>query len=104
MVAQASMVKARWMSVHGPRPASPRRRGVADRQAPCQWQAEVLPGQPPDRYAAQDAGSLDQGSPGLRADAPADEGRAGARPLRGPVESGALDGVVGTTTGCCASW
>src|SRR6185369_6226399 len=46
--------------------------------------AEVLLGQSPGQYAARGPGGPDQETLGLRADAPADEGRAGPRPFRGP--------------------
>ena len=46
--------------------------------------AQVLPVQPPARRLARGPGRPDQGALGLRADAPAAQGRAGAGPLRGP--------------------
>ena len=66
----------------GPAPAG--RGGVARRRAPRHRRAKVLPGEPPGRHAARGPGGADQGALGLRADAPAAQGRAGAGPLRGP--------------------
>jgi len=67
-------------------PAAPAGRGgMAHRRAPRHRRAEVLPVQPPARGLARDPGRLEQGSLDLRADAPADEGRAGPRPFRGAL-------------------
>ena len=66
------------------RPAPARRGGVAGRRAPGQRREEVLPLEPPARCHARAAGGADQGAVGVRAAAPAAQGRAGARPLRGP--------------------
>src|SRR5690349_1009416 len=67
------------------RPAPARGRGLAGRRAPRERRAQVLPLQPAGQHAAGGAGGDDQGALGVRAGAPADEGGAGARPLRGPL-------------------
>ena len=67
------------------RPAPARRGGVAGRRAPGHGREEVLPLEPPARCHARAAGGADQGAVGVRAAAPAAQGRAGARPLRGPL-------------------
>src|SRR3954468_24547831 len=59
-----------------------RRSQRARRRAPRHWRAQILPDEPSGRHAARGPGRRDQGSLGLRADAPADEGRARPRPLR----------------------
>jgi SRSO17 transposase len=57
----------------------------ARRRAPRHGRAQVLADQPPGRCAARGPGGADQGALGVRADAPAAEGRARAGPLRGPL-------------------
>jgi hypothetical protein len=75
--------RGRWASCYR-RPAPSRRGGVADRRAPRHRRAQVLPVQSPARCLARDPGRADQGAVDVRADAPADEGRARAGSLRGP--------------------
>jgi SRSO17 transposase len=69
---------------HLPGEGRERRSRRARRRAPRHGRAQVLPIQPPARHAARGPGRLDQGPLGLRAGAPAAQGRAGAGPLRGP--------------------
>jgi SRSO17 transposase len=57
----------------------------ARRRAPRERRAQVLPVQPFTRCAPGAAGGADQGPLGVRAGAPAAEGRAGAGPLRGSL-------------------
>src|SRR5690349_14333220 len=77
-----------FLAVPGPgrlaRPAPAGRGGLAGRRAPRERREEVLPLEPPARRHARDHGGADQGALGVRAAAPAAQGRAGARPLRGP--------------------
>ena len=80
------------------RRAAPAGRGsVAGRRAPRHGGAQVLPLEPAGRRPARGPGRPDQGPLGVRAGAPAAQGRAGAGPLRGP-----LAGAGCTTTRCCA--
>src|SRR5918997_1236528 len=58
---------------------------VAGRRAAQQRRAEVLSRQPSARHAPADPRGDDQGPLGLRAGAPADEGRTRPRPLRGAL-------------------
>jgi SRSO17 transposase len=55
----------------------------ARRRAPRERREEVLPLEPPARDATRGLGRPDQGALGVRAAAPAAQGRAGAGPLRG---------------------
>ena len=67
------------------RPASARRRGLARGRASHLGRAQVLPVQPAARHSTEAAGVADQGALGVRAGAPAAQGRTRARPLRGPL-------------------
>src|SRR5688572_31210541 len=62
-----------------------RSRGLAGRRAPDHGRAEVLPREPAARRDARGVGVADQGPVGVRAGAPAAQGGAGPRPLRGPL-------------------
>src|SRR3954464_7639729 len=64
--------------------APARRGGLAGRRAPGLGRAQVLPLEPRSGRAPGGAGGADQGALGVRAGAPAAQGGAGARPLRGP--------------------
>src|SRR4051812_12185758 len=65
--------------------APARRGGLAGRRAPGLGRAQVLPLEPRGGRAPGGAGGADQGALGVRAGAPAAQGGAGARPLRGPL-------------------
>src|SRR3954447_13084243 len=69
-----------------PQRAAPARgRGLAGRRAPRLGRAQVLPLQPARGGLARGAGGHDQGALGVRAGAPAAQGGARPRPLRGPL-------------------
>src|SRR3954451_22884178 len=65
--------------------APARRGGLAGRRAPGLGRAQVLPLEPRGGRAPGGAGGADQGALGVRAGAPAAEGGARPRPLRGPL-------------------
>src|SRR5271157_4591135 len=62
-----------------------RRRGLARRRAARARRAEILSRQPACRRRSQDIGRDNQGALGLRAGAPAAQGRTRPRPLRRPL-------------------